>query len=319
MPLPHLHLVAVLLASGLRMPDEYNDNVNIFLPKGSEAADEQETVREPMNTRPIALKNADNKIICAAVNNRIRHKISESACWIQRGFIAGRHFVRNIVELDDFLRKISMQAVPGELPRLAFFDVSTAFASVIHSWIFLLLRRAGWPVGLVNLIEGTYHNCHACVSLGGASAFMCEVRSGVLQGCPLSGSIPALAVEPLLNMFLTRFVEPALGHVLACADDVGAVVKRLEDISVLVVVFELAEKVAGLTLKPSKCILVPIHAPFSCHLVSLFRDVLVWQAPAWAGFQINPCAKYLAFGWVQQRQCISGKSRLQSGECELQR
>ena len=190
-----------------------------------------------------------------------------------------------------------MQASPADLPCLALFDYAAAFASVIHEWMFHVLDTSGWPLGLVNLIKGTYHNCRAFVEVGGHLAWMCTILSGVLQGCPLSGTIFALIMEPFLRMFLRDVVRPGLGHVLACADDIGAVVNKISSLQVLARIFRLAEACVGLTLKPGKCIVVPLHSPCTCHVVSVVRDRLATLVPRWSGFLVKPHAKYLGI-WL---------------------
>ena len=60
-----------------------------------------------MQTRPLALKGADNKIICGVVNNKIKHYISEQAHQAQRGFLPRRNFIEHIVQLDGAARRFS--------------------------------------------------------------------------------------------------------------------------------------------------------------------------------------------------------------------
>eukprot|EP00959_Pyramimonas_sp_CCMP1952_P135433 2833784-Pyramimonas_sp.AAC.2 len=45
---------------------EYNHMLGVFAPKGSEEGDESGAIRTAGHTRPLGLKNADNKIITAA-------------------------------------------------------------------------------------------------------------------------------------------------------------------------------------------------------------------------------------------------------------
>ena len=50
--------------------------------------------------------------------------------------------------------------------------------------------------------------------------FMFVILSGVLQGCPLSGSLFVIAIDPLLHMFKTMLENSSLAWVRACADDI---------------------------------------------------------------------------------------------------
>ena len=116
------------------MPLEFNASLTIFLPKGDEAGDAVGLVRDPANTRPLALKNSDNKIIATAVNSRIKSVVSRHSNKIQRGFIQRRNFVTNIVELDTYARITTNEGTACDLALLAFLDFAAAFPSVLQTW-----------------------------------------------------------------------------------------------------------------------------------------------------------------------------------------
>eukprot|EP00973_Karenia_brevis_P031391 4330198-Karenia_brevis.AAC.1 len=48
-----------------------------------------------------------------------------------------------------------------------------------------------------------------------------DITAGVIQGCPLSGSLFAISLEPFLRIFQNRYVDPGYGRVYACADDIA--------------------------------------------------------------------------------------------------
>eukprot|EP00973_Karenia_brevis_P048127 6679879-Karenia_brevis.AAC.1 len=60
---PILYQVSVFLRSGHFMTLDFNDTLKIFIPKGEEEGDDKEIVRSPEATRPLGLKNSDNKLI----------------------------------------------------------------------------------------------------------------------------------------------------------------------------------------------------------------------------------------------------------------
>ena len=163
------------LSCGLRMPIDFNDGISIFPPKGEEAGDDVDFIRDPGNTRPLTLKNTDNKLIATVTNTKIKSTLSTKSNAIQQGFIHGRTFLKNIVEIDTSARLMSNESLPGDLPCLAFFDYANAFGSVMHSWIFLVLSESGWPSGFINLIRGIYNICSAYTSVGGVCSFMCMI------------------------------------------------------------------------------------------------------------------------------------------------
>ena len=136
------------------MPIDFNDSITVFPPKGVEPGDSVDLIRDPMNTRPIALKNSDNKIICGVANNIIKHGIAKRANYIQRGFVTGRLFTENIVDLDTTSRTFSNIEPVSNIPVICTFDFAAAFPSVNHSWILRILRASGFPDGFCNLVRG---------------------------------------------------------------------------------------------------------------------------------------------------------------------
>eukprot|EP00973_Karenia_brevis_P046802 6493792-Karenia_brevis.AAC.1 len=71
-------------------------------------------------------------------------------------------------------------------------------------------------------------------------------------------------MEPFCCMFSAAM--QLKGIVELCADDIAIIFQSWFDFPIVYDIFELARKVAGLTLKPRKCILVPLSAPLTPHL-----------------------------------------------------
>ena len=107
--------------------------------------------------------------------------------------------------------------------------------------------------GFRRAIRNLYKGNEAYGSCGGVLQHMFSILSGVLQGCPASGTLFVLVVDPLLWMFRTR-VSSAI--IRACADDVGAALRRMQDLIAMADVFEKFRIASNLTLKPSKCVLI---------------------------------------------------------------
>ena len=143
-----LALVADRLMSGQVMPREFNNSISIFPPKGDEEDDDTDLTRSPMNTRMLSLKNSDNKIIASVINRKMKLIVAETTNPIQRGFVSGRTFLTNVVDVDTYARIASMKQSPSDLAVMAFFDFAAAFPSVLHAWIFLVLAKSKWPLHL---------------------------------------------------------------------------------------------------------------------------------------------------------------------------
>ena len=100
------------------------------------------------------------------------------------------------------------------------------------------------------------------ILMSSCRTFLCWIQAGVLQGCPFSGSIFAIALDPILAFMEKRLRRGSLGIVRACADDIGAALSSIKGFSVLQPIFQLARVSAGLRLKPSKCVVIQYSVNF---------------------------------------------------------
>ena len=85
------------------------------------------------------------------------------------------------------------------------------------------------------------------------------VLSGIKQGCPSSGTIFAIALDPFIRMLCMR-IPRHLGVFCAFADDIGAVLLSLKDTFHLIVeAFILLRKASALTVNTKKTQLMPLY------------------------------------------------------------
>ena len=102
--------------------------------------------------------------------------VSDGLCSVQRGFVKGRNFLQNLVELDAESRILSNQFQAGlgdstsfaswsesfasamipRMPALALLDIAAAFPSLSHRFLFAVLRAIGVPNELLNYITALY-------------------------------------------------------------------------------------------------------------------------------------------------------------------
>ena len=143
---------------------------------------------------------------------------------------------------------------------LAFFDFAAAFPSIIHKWLFLTLVAGGLPAEICNFFRALYTLNAALDTMGN---FMLWYLSGVLQGCPGSAFVFNVSLDPFLCAFSEVLGERTRGILWACADDIGVALRDFRYLALLWPIFERAEKLAGLTLGPSKCHLAPTSEPWS--------------------------------------------------------
>ncbi len=88
------------LARGLPPPEGFNEAIAIFPAKGDEPADCDGVIRDPAGTRPLSLKNSDNKTLAGIANWCMKRGISDTIVSSQRGFVPGRQIIDNVCDLD---------------------------------------------------------------------------------------------------------------------------------------------------------------------------------------------------------------------------
>ena len=305
-----------LALSGGEIPHTVLDGLYVFINKGDHSLEEQAgapVVRKPTELRPLTLKVADNKIVMGVLNHSITPTISACASALQRGFVPGRQLLQNAVDLDFWTRKFAMlyheslgsshlsfdrdileclSAISG-LPIAIMFDYAAAFPSVAHAWMFAILHYIKIPKGFLNAVKAMYKNNQAYTSIAGIMTWIFIVACGVLQGCPLSGTLFVLAIDPLLHLFERFVCSPGHGAIYACADDIGAALSEIRHLKILHKWFTKVTKASGLILKPAKCVLVLTTVSASEHNISRIREWLAVNIPEWSNFQIRSSAKYL--------------------------
>ena len=120
------------------------------------------------------------------------------------------------------------------------------------------------------------------------------ILAGILQGSPLSGTLFIFAVDPILRA-LVGATQNKGALVRACADVIGIVVRRLRDMQLVVPVFDAAEALALLTLKPRKCVLIPCRRLADDDFKESVCKWLAKEIPQWQHFNIRDSAPYLGF------------------------
>ena len=221
------------ITDGSPMPAGFNDTLKVFIPKNTDSP-----FYSPEAVRPLGLKNTDNKTISAVTNNALKPAISDYISSVQAGFVAGRNFVENMVLADTFARCYGM--LPASfLPLIALFDFAAAFPPVAHDWIHLVIEAAGLPQGIVNLFREIYRDVFAYGRSSSEKAhYLFQLASGIIQGCPLAGTLFAILIDPFLRAinktFIDNIISPSPCHhplpsgaVHACADDIAVVLSSI--------------------------------------------------------------------------------------------
>lgn len=126
--------------------------------------------------------------------------------------------IQNVVDLDAYARVQGLPELAPRLPALAFWDFAAAFPSIAHAWIWIAVRGANIPKGFIHVLKGIYFMNAAYGTNEGGFTFMFWILSGVLQGCPLSGLIFVLALDPILRSIQALVDQEGLAVTRACVE-----------------------------------------------------------------------------------------------------
>ena len=294
-----LHRILVSMCNGKSPPVGFNDMLGIYLPKGSLDGDTKHSVNRTGDcTRPLGLKNTDNKSVAGAVNYTISPTIAKAADTSQNGFTKGRQGVDNVVTLDaqariqDHIAGAKDHLPISQIPIMPLYDFAAAFPSIAHEFMFVVFAALRLPIGLLLFLEALYSNnrCFGCFD--GIAVFLYDILSGIIQGCPASGSVFVLSVDGFLR--LLNSLDPDTVN-RAFADDIGSVIPALYHLPKYYRAFNLFEKISGLALKPKKCAIIPLGRAFTENLAKEITEYLKTHAPGWAAFAIRTASEYLGF------------------------
>ncbi|XP_054720777.1 uncharacterized protein LOC129230404 [Uloborus diversus] len=191
-----------------RIPTCWKDSTTILIPKGGDAAD-------PRNWRPIALSQTSYKLFTKCITARLTSWCASnevlSPC--QKGFTPHDGVLDHNFVLESSLSRA--RRAKSEL-CVAWLDVSNAFGSLSHNAIFKAVEASGAGPTLLRLVKDIYSDCSTrFLSTEGVTDAV-RISAGVKQGCPLSGMLFNLALDPAIR----RIQGDCSSHrILAFADD----------------------------------------------------------------------------------------------------
>lgn len=138
------------------------------------------------------------------------------------------------------------------------------------------------------LIRVMYRDLHTDFVIGGHHCVRVFLRSGIRQGCPLSGTLFAIALDPAIRYLLAQATFASC-RIFAFADDLAVVLMCIAlQIGALGEMFVLWARASGLRLKARKCVLIPLWEG-SYHRLRAVVD----SVAAFVGMAIETSARYL--------------------------
>ena len=129
-----LYQICLSLQSGRPPPIRFNFSLVLFLTKGESELDSIEVIRKAQDTRPISLKNSDNKIVTSVQIRCMRAGAKSSTHKYQNGFVPGRLFRGHVLDLDSAARIYSMHFMKSGM--IACYSNNPAFVPILAFFLF---------------------------------------------------------------------------------------------------------------------------------------------------------------------------------------
>lgn len=170
---------------------EWKKSITILIFKKDNKAD-------PGNWRPTALSNTIFKLYAGCLANRMSSWIETnnvlSQC--QKGF---RPY-DGVFEHNFILRELFNKSRKNKSELcLAWLDIANAFGSIPHTAITTALLTTGAGTTFVEIINDMYTNSSTAILLEQGPTTQIPILAGVRQGCPISGLLFNLTIDPILR------------------------------------------------------------------------------------------------------------------------
>jgi Reverse transcriptase (RNA-dependent DNA polymerase) len=212
------------LTNPTSIPENFADGIIVLIPKKANHEDLNEF-------RPISLLNCDYKLFSKIIANRMTENLEQIVGERQSACVPNRSCVNNITKLRNPIAKASSSR------RIKFsifsLDMNKAFDRVMHSFLWKVLEKFGFPVPFIELLKNIYKNAKSQVVVNGFLTNQIQIKRSVRQGCPLSMILFVMYIEPLLLMIDEMIEGIQIGRTtvksLAYADDICFVVQDDEE------------------------------------------------------------------------------------------
>ena len=137
------------------------------------------------------------------------------------------------------------------------FDIEAAFPSLDHSFMWEVLNKYNIPKEFINILRCLYAHHRVQMRVLGEVVEGFPVESGIKQGCPASGSLFVLCLDPFIRLLLEK-IPRTKGIILAFADDLAAMLLQFEvTFPLMMRCFALLKLAAALKAHPDKTQVTP--------------------------------------------------------------
>ncbi|KAG8226422.1 hypothetical protein J437_LFUL012518 [Ladona fulva] len=128
---------------------------------------------------------------------------------IQSYCVPGRTIFDSIAIIRDIVRMKNRRSQPLAIISL---DKSKAFDMVNHKYLFSVPARMGFGKSFLGMIATLYTEAVCMARTASGLTTPIPIRRGIGQGCPLSGQLYSLAIEPLVRRLKGMLARTSLSN-----------------------------------------------------------------------------------------------------------
>ena len=206
------------------------------------------------NWRPVSLLNTDYKLFAKVLANRLNCVVDQIIQPDQSYSVPGRYIYNNVNLIRDSLMYCNSNYSPLALLNL---DQQKAFDNVDHEYLFKTLSAMGFGPVFISYVKLMYSGTESMIKVGGSITSPFSFEKGIRQGCPLSGLLYSIAIEPFLHTLRNRLNDTGLQspcqqnksiHVSAYADDITIFITKDSGFDIVEDVYNLYSKASAARL-----------------------------------------------------------------------
>jgi hypothetical protein len=211
--------------------------------------------------RPLTLLNADYKIYTHIMAHRMQQTLHKVIHKTQHSGIPGRSIIDAAARLRDIT---AIGATQRKGICLITLDFQGAFDNISHKYLTNLLERYGYSNGIRRAIHSLYETAQSKLAINGHLTKNINTQCSVIQGCPLSTILYALALNPILISIDQQLQGIGIGTQrqkvasIAYADDVTVIIQDHNEITQLQQIITTYEKATGAKINWEKTKCIPI-------------------------------------------------------------
>ncbi len=201
----------------------------------------------------------DFKILSKTITNRLKKYMTNIIHEDQSFCVPKRSIFDNLFLIRDMITVAQRHKLDIGFLSL---DQEKAFDRVDHHYLFKTLEAFGFGTQFISLVKLLYNDIYSMLRINGSLTRPFPVTRGIRQGCPLSGLLYSISIEPLLAMLrktalvvfgVPGFSEVAPVKLTAYADDVTVIIKSTDDVTKLISSLNKFQKATSARINWDKC------------------------------------------------------------------